>query len=369
MRFSSLCATTLIALSVVDSVLAQAPLKKHKKGKKGKKAKSSNSSPEIGTLMDKAFPMWKVDENGNRQEIKTCTVESCEWNPFYVTKRYDGLHPDYGGHPTDTDVNYAFFGASPFGGQPYSGTPHHCKMCDADDIKAGECPKLKTLDDKGPAGPGHVPPHISLASLTWGVEDGLFSNSEMFNYDSYECRIIPDVLLKMIRNYYPRTEGEYVDYPPPIVPEGGDFQYEFPAGNGIDNQEPPYAPGPPHWCTDEMKASGHWDGVCPYVFEGPDAGKYRHPHIAFAALEVYLANMAMPDKCAETWLENNPDFIDPNRVTTDTPFPEMDADGEDSTSVANWIGQPVLPWNYDSGDPKITSGLVTTEIYFTACVK
>ena len=79
----------------------------------------------------------------------------------------------------------------------------------------------------------------------------------------------------MIRNYYPRTDGEAVDYPPPIVPEGGDFQYEFPAGNGVDNQNPPYSPGPPHWCTDEFLLTGHWDGVCPYVFKGPDAGKVR----------------------------------------------------------------------------------------------
>jgi len=79
----------------------------------------------------------------------------------------------------------------------------------------------------------------------------------------------------MIREYYPRIEGEAVDYPPPITPEGGDFKYEFPSGNGVDNQEPPYAPGPPHWCTDEYKQTGNWADFCPYVFEGPDAGKVR----------------------------------------------------------------------------------------------
>jgi len=313
---------------------------------------TTTTLPEIGSLMDIAFPMWEVDENGNRVETKDCTVESCEWNPFYVTKRYDGLHPDFGGHPTDNDVKYPFYASSPHEGQPYPGTPHHCPLDSSDDIKAKDCPKITNLSDYDGQGPGHVPPHISLASLTWGVEEELYSMEDMFDYDTSECRIIPGVLFQMIREYFPRIEGEAVDYPPPIVPEGGDFQYEFPAGNGLDNQAPPYAGGPPHWCTQEMTDSGHWDGVCPYVFVGPDAGMYRHPHIALAALEVYLANMAMPDKCKVTWLENNPNFLDSDRISSDTPFPVMSNDDADPKSVENWIGQPVLPWNYTSGDAR-----------------
>merc|ERR1712238_286632 len=70
-------------------------------------------------------------------------------------------------------------------------------------------------------------------------------------------------------------------------------------------------------------------------------------------------------KCGETWLENNPEFLDVNRVTTDTPFPEMSNDDAfPNTSVENWLGQPVLPWNYDSGPEKAVAGLVTTEFYF-----
>jgi len=343
--------------------------KKSKSGTSKRSKQSKNALPEINSLMNRAFPMWEVDSDGKRLETKSCTVDSCEWNPFYVTKRYDGLHPDLGGHPTDIDVGYAFFGGSPFGGQPYAGTPHHCGRCDANNKKAKSCPKVETVDDSGPYGPGHVPPHISLASLTWGVQDGLFTSEEMFDYGTSKCRVSPHVLLKMIREYYPRVDGEKVPYPPPIEPEGGDYQYEFPAGNGIDNQTRPYAPGPPHWCTEEMYASGQWDGVCPYVFEGPDAGKYRHPHVAYAALEVFLAHKAMPEKCGETWLENNPEFLDVDRVTTDTAFPEMSNDYASNTSVENWLGQPVLPWKYDSGPEKAVAGLVTTEFYFdeTSC--
>ena len=334
--------------------MASAVLAEYQGVKEIRRLQLPDKLPEINDLINIAFPMWEVDDAGNRVEKKPCTVNSCEWNPFYITKRYDGLHPDLGGHPSDLDVQYAFFGGSPFNGQPYPGTPHHCPLDAPDDIKAGDCPKLAPLTDNGPDGPGHVPPHIALASLTWAVQDSLFSLDEMFSKDN--CRVVPDVLLQMIRNYYPRTEGEKVDYPPPIVPEGGDFQYEFPAGNGLDNQFPPYAPGPPHWCTEAMLASGHWDGVCPYVFEGPDAGKYRHPHIAYAALEVYLANIAMPDECSATWLQNNPFFLDPNRVTTDTPFPVMENDDAPADTVENWLGQPVLPWDYDSGDARDTSG-------------
>ena len=199
------------------------------------------------------------------------------------------------------------------------------------------------------------------------VNDELFEYGEMFDHHIYECRIIPDVLLKMIRMYFPRVDGMAVSYPPPIVPEGGDFQYEFPAGNGIKNQGPPYAPGPPHWCTKKMIKSGHWDGVCPYVYEGPNAGEYRHPHIAYAALEVYLANKYMPDLCSKTWLENNPGFLDPTRVTTDTPFPIMSNDNLDPKTVEHWLGQPVLPWDYDSGDAKTSGGLVAMNTYFAKC--
>ena len=140
---------------------------KKSKKKSTKKSKSlGDKLPEIGILMDRAFPMWEIDMDGNRITTKPCTTDSCEWNPYYVTKRYDGRHPDLGGHPTDLDVKYAFFGASPFGGQPYGGTPHHCQATASDNIKIGECPKLETLTDKDPNGPGHVPPHIALTALT-----------------------------------------------------------------------------------------------------------------------------------------------------------------------------------------------------------
>ena len=140
---------------------------------------------------------------------------------------------------SDNDVGYPFFASSPYEGQPYPGTPHHCPPDASDDIKAKDCPKITTLSDSvGGQGPGHVPPHISLAALTWAVEAGELyaSMDDLFDYDTFDCRVIPDMLFQMVREYFPRTEGVAVEYPPPIVPEGGDFQYEFPAGNGLENQ-------------------------------------------------------------------------------------------------------------------------------------
>lgn len=308
--------------------------------------------PEIKELMDLAFPKWIADNDGNRIEHKACTVDSCEWNPFYTTARWDGLHPDFGGGPTDNDVQYPFYASAPFRGQPYGGTSHHCADDAPYDVKMNDCPKIETLTDDGPQGPGLIPPHISLVSLTRAVQDKLFSMEEMFDFESFQCRVIPGVLLTMVRTYYPRTEGSRVVYPKPYTPEGGDYQYEFPSGRGVDNMAPPYEPGSPHWCEEELQALGFASTFCPYLFAGPDKGRYRRPHVAFASLEVYLANIALPDRCHRTWLQNNPSYLDESRVadglTTDKPFPAMTTDDADRKTVANWIGQPVLPWNYSS---------------------
>ena len=48
----------------------------------------------IGSLTNMNFPMWEVDDSGNRLETKPWTIDFCEWNTFFVTKSYDGLHPD-----------------------------------------------------------------------------------------------------------------------------------------------------------------------------------------------------------------------------------------------------------------------------------
>ena len=113
---------------------------------------------------------------------------------------------------------------------------------------------------KGPNGPGHVPPHIGLAALTrydhrdllkafWefvftlsihfstidlsqktsrAYHDGGFGSPETwFDHAQNGCRVLPSVLLTMIRNYFPRSEDGSVKYPPPFTTDGG------PGGNGM----------------------------------------------------------------------------------------------------------------------------------------
>jgi len=353
----ALLVLTTAPFLLADPVHSRRKMKYDKSSSKSKSKPNKRKLPEIFGLIAQVFNFWDVDDDGNRLETKPCTVSSCEWNPYYLTKRYDGDHPDFGGHPTDLDVQYAFYKGSPFLGQAFAGSPLHCNINAGPEVQPPDCPKIKTLEDNGPNGAGFIPPHIALAALTWAIEDGSYKVEQIFNYDFYGCRVVPDTLLKMIRSYYPRETGKIVDYPPPFTPEGGDFKYEFPSGNGIDDQNDPYTPGPPHWCTPEYLATGNWPDFCPYIFKGENAGKYRHPHIAYAALEVFLAAERYPNKCADTWLENNPDFIDDDkRISTILHFPAMSNEDAGKETVENWLAQPILPYDYTKPAPKSAGG-------------
>merc|ERR1712183_818927 len=67
---------------------------------------------------------------------------------------------------------------------------------------------------------------------------------------------------------------------------------------------------------------------CPYIYFGPHRGKYRHPHIAFSAVEVYLSNKVMPDKCGTAWDDSNY----PAKYDTTVAFPYM-SDMDDDMGV------------------------------------
>lgn len=166
--------------------------------------------------------------------------------------------------------------------------------------------------------------------------DGGFGNpSEWFDYAQNACRVLPSALLPMIRAYFPRDGDGSVSYPPPFTNEGGPGHpyggtYPYPlefvnlVGDSCTNEQdkfpsaecyedhsggdatdyPDYllpGHGSPHYCSvDAMGADVNKDW-CPYIFWGPNRGKYRHPHIAFAAVESWLAHKVMPDMCAEAW--------------------------------------------------------------------
>jgi len=67
--------------------------------------------PEMAEVMEIAFPTWNVDENNNRIE------GGGKWNPYYLTKRWNGLDPALGGYPTPIDTRYPFEFAAAFKGK------------------------------------------------------------------------------------------------------------------------------------------------------------------------------------------------------------------------------------------------------------
>lgn len=309
-------------------------------------------------FVEAAFPTWCIDTSENRIPCTDGTPDG-RYAPLYLTKQYSGQNPELGGYPTDIDTRYPFYFASGFFGQSGAGGPHHCSF-DFDNANTNPktCTKIVTDDDTGPNGAGHVPPHIGLASLVRGYHDGTFGPvTDWFNFEQNGCRVLPGVLLSMIRTYFPRDAMGGVKYPPPFTEDGGpgdengvtypyplEFvnlvgdscdaeQLKFPTAdcyethsNGVEADYPDYLDpghGSPHYCTMDGKDNDVSNDWCPYIFFGPNRGRYRHPHIAFAAVEVFLANQAVPE-CGATWDDNDGAGF-PATPDTSTAFPVMEA--------------------------------------------
>lgn len=361
--------------------------------------------PYIGDLIESAFPTWCIDEDEQRiNDVDFCEDGSPNgrWSPLYFTKEFSGADPALGGYPSDIDIQYAFYFGSPFLGQACAGGPHHCSE-DFDGVNSNcaACPKVKTEEDNGPNGPGHIPPHIALASVTKFYNDMAADQdideievfATAYDYDTNACRILPASLLRMIREYYPRDpETGEAYFPPPFTEAGGGYPLEFvnlavescerekakhsEAGamacfeqhSGDVSLYPDYLDaghGSPHYCTKEGKEADVYNDWCPYIFFGPNRGKYRHPHVAFAAVESYIANLVMPDKCGTTWDDSN--F--PPTVDTTQAFPYMedmtDVNGMAPTqpliSNGNWI------WPGPMGrKKKPAKGLFTFDLYVSS---
>jgi len=317
--------------------------------------------PPIGDLIERAYPTWCMDINENRlPDLETCEDGSPNgrWSPLYFNKQHSGADPALGGYPGNLDIAYPFEYAAPYMGQACAGSPHICnEEFDGSSINCKKCPKLTTMDDSGPYGPGHVPPHIALAALSWAYQEGKGGDpADWFDFDSSACRVIPYKLYQLIRIYFPREDDGNVYYPPPFSVAGGAYPLEFvnltgescikegekhsTAGfldcfenhSGDIDQYPNYLKvghGSPHYCTIEGKAANVNDDYCPYIFFGPNRGKYRHPHIALSAVEVYLSNLLMPDKCGTSWDDSNY----PQAVDTTVAFPHM-SDIEDNILIS-----------------------------------
>jgi len=332
-------ASFVLATSGVASVFAKAPF--------------GELPPDLGSgsesawakLVEATFPTWCIDGDENRLTTgATCDdgTANGRYPPLYLTKWHGGDDPALGGYPTDVDTRYPFYFASGFFGQACAGGNAHCSFdFDGGKNNCAKCGKIVTDNDQGPNGPGHVPPHIGLAALTRAYHDGGFGDVDTwFDFAQNGCRVLPSVLLPMIRKYFPRNDDGSVKYPPPFTTDGGPGNingstYPYPleyvnlVGESCTNEQkkfptadcyethssltgvkdyPTYLKpghGSPHYCTVESMDADVNKDWCPYIFFGPKRGKYRHPHIAYAAVEVWLANKVMPDKCGKTWDDND----------------------------------------------------------------
>lgn len=357
-------------------------------------------------FVEKAFPTWCIDDDEIRlTDITICSdgTTNGRWDPLYLTKWRGGEDPALGGYPTDIDTRYPFYYGSGFFGQACAGGNSHCSFdFDGGKNNCAKCGKIATDNDDGPNGPGHVPPHIGLAALTRAYHDGGFGEvSTWFDFSQNSCRVLPNVLLTMIRTYFPRNADGSVGYPPPFTidggpgaPDGTSYPYplefvnlvgdscageqgKFPSAQcyeqhsgGTISDYPEYLEaghGSPHYCSVGAKAADVNKDWCPYIFFGPNRGKYRHPHVAYAAVETWLANKAMPDMCGSSWDDNDGmDF--PSTPDNSVAFPQMEA-------VEGFEDHPMQPaLNKDDGfiwpgtegsKRKATSGTFVIEKYLT----
>jgi len=249
------------------------------------------------------FPTWCIDKDEKRifdtPKCNDGTING-RWDPLYLTKWYGGADPALGGYPTDIDTRYPFYYGSPFFGQACAGGNSHCSFdFDGGKYNCARCGKIVTNDDNGPNGPGHVPPHIGLAALTRAYYDGGFGKVETwFDFDQNGCRVLPDVLLTMIRSYFKRDKktGE-VKYPPPFTDEGGcgssDGTYPYPlefvnlAGESCVNEKKAF---PSAQCYEDH--SGSVKEYPPYLKAG-----HGSPH--------YCSKVAKKADVYNDWYKNN----------------------------------------------------------------
>jgi hypothetical protein len=215
-------------------------------------------------------------------------------------------------------------------------------------VDIGSCPILGATcgpdcAEIGRYGIPHIPAFVPLAAVKSAYKDAVHNDcqkdicSKWFNYDTNRCDIQKAVLDELVFNSF--GNGDTIKFEPPVVLNGKPsntyfrlhFGEESPA---CDNGNCQGA----HYCSTKVAQEENiWGDFCPYVHTGPNAGKYRHPHIAFAALQQWIAHECMPDKCDSTWDEGP--FGYPPTVSTSITWCEM----QDNDS--HW-SQPRVPYEW-----------------------
>ncbi|CAB9509537.1 expressed unknown protein [Seminavis robusta] len=322
--------------------------------------------PAWETIIEEAFPTWEVPDAGCPRlgsvggELLSDfgvfpTPEEEKFNPCYYTKAFAGLDPSKGGYPTPIDTHYPYEFAAPFLRQPGDGSTHHCP---SDAVNIAECPKVgndcgepdcATISDE--YGIGHIPPFVPLAAIKNAYNACEQDVCSWFHYETSGCNIKKSVLDELVYEYF--GQGEKIKYQPPILLDGQPSSTYFRLEYG--GESPACDEGNcrgPHYCSVDVADSGViWGDFCPYVHTGENSGKYRHPHIALAALELWIANKCMPDKCPTAWLEspNGQGYGTDSKLSTSITWSEMDDN-------KNPIAQPLVPYEWPNAGNGIFPG-------------
>ena len=216
-----------------------------------------------------------------------------------------------GGYPTPIDTHYLYEFAAPFLGQPGDGSTHHCPYNAAEDTAIQSCPKVKSACDgdlkdcvkySDEYGFGHFPPFVALAAVKNAYNEDSSDVCEWYDYDTNGCNILSSTMDMLVYDSF--GVEDTIQFQPPIMIDGAPsntyYRLEYIDQGGVceDNCRGP------HYCSAAAAEADIWGDFCPYVHTGEKAGQYRHPHIALAALELWIANKCMPEQCSSTWLDS-----------------------------------------------------------------
>lgn len=330
--------------------------------------------PHWKQIIEIAFPPWdlvgdcpRLDKVGGMLADGYNTFpdpQAKKFNPCYYTKAFAGLDPMKGGYPTPIDTKYPYEFAAPFFKQPGDGSTHHCPINASPDTPVQSCPKVAPKCDGGVKdcnkvtdefGIGHVPPFVPLAAVKNAYINCGEDIHSWFNDDVDPCNIKKSVLDRLIFDTFGTTDGT-VKFTPPIILD------DVPAGDPkstyykLEYLDDPVACTEitckgPHYCSNAAAEADIWRDFCPYIHTGENSGQYRHPHVALAALELWIANKVKPTECPATWLDspNAKGYGEDGMTSTSITWAEMD----DNTDQ---IAQPAVPYMWPNSGNGIYPG-------------
>jgi hypothetical protein len=372
MRLSTSCLPPLLvvaltlALASTTSAIDPLPIKEVDFGE-----------PDWEVIIKAAFPTWEAPENGCPRLDKVGgklvkgyeefpTPEDGSFNPCYYTKAFAGQDPSKGGYPTPIDTHYPYENAAPFFKQPGDGSVHHCPVNAKPDTPVQSCPKVNTpCPEDFPKecvvitdhyGIGHIPPYVPLTSIKNALKSKDEDPCTWFDVNTNGCNIQKSVLDRLVYKNFGKDDK--IKWEPPILLKDDDDDGELRPSNtyyrleyidqGTACDDSNCRGG--HYCSVEAAKADIWGDFCPYVHTGKNAGLYRHPHLAFAALELWIVSQCNVG-CPSEWLES------PNAVgygkdlatSTSITWSEM-MDNDDP------ISQPKVPYEWPNSGKGLFPG-------------